>query len=140
MRPARLLPIWLGVLALGLPGCGTSLERGTLSGSVRFQGKPVTEGVLIVVDEDDAVHMTSPIRSDGTFEVHTAEGKGIWVGRYRIGVAPPRAEPEKGVSKGLPKPPKAFSVPPKFWRPETSGIECEVQEGQNPPVQIDLKP
>jgi hypothetical protein len=141
-RATRRVPwlILLVISALGIPGCGPGRERGTLTGTVKFQGRPVTDGVVILSDNDNAVFMTAPIQPDGTFEVTTAEGKGIWAGRYRVAVAPKLADPEMGISQGPAVIPRPSDIPPRYWKPETSGIEREVKEGENRPLEIELKP
>lgn len=141
-RPTR-RAFWLVPLvisALGVPGCGPGRERGTLTGTVTFQGRPVTDGEVIFSDNANAVFMTAQIQPDGTFEVTTAEGKGIWAGKYRVAVAPRRVDPEMGVSTQPAAIPRPSDIPPRYWRPETSGIEREVKEGENRPLEIELKP
>jgi hypothetical protein len=141
-RATRRVPwlILLVISALGIPGCGPGRERGTLTGTVKFQGRPVTDGVVILADNDNAVFMKYDIQPDGTFEATTAEGKGIWAGKYRVAVAPKLAEPEMGISQGPVAIPRPSDIPPRYWRPETSGIEREVKEGENRPLEIELKP
>jgi len=141
-KPSR-RAFWLVLLvifALGVPGCGPGRERGTLTGTVKFQGRPVTDGEVILSDEASAVFMTFPIQPDGTFEVSTAEGKGIWAGNYRVAVAPKLADPGIGISQGPVVIPRPSDIPPRYWKPETSGIQFEVKEGENRPVEIELKP
>jgi len=138
-RRARWL-VLLVVPALVVSGCGPGRERGTLSGTVKFQGKPVTEGMVILSDPDHGDFKTYPIRPDGTFEAKAEDGKGIWAGQYRVAVAPKLAEPEMGASKGPPKIPIPSNIPPRYWKPETSGISVEVKEGENEPLAIELKP
>jgi hypothetical protein len=130
----------LVISALGVPGCGPGRERGTLTGTVTFQGRPVTDGVVIFSDNANAVFMNYDIQPDGTFEVTTAEGKGIWAGTYRVAVAPKLADPEMGVIAQPAVIPRPSDIPPRYWKPETSGIEFEVKEGENRPLDIELKP
>ncbi len=132
--------ILLVISALGVPGCGPGRERGTLTGTVTFQGRPVTDGEVFFYDDADAVYMTASIKPDGTFEVVTAEGKGIWAGNYRVAVAPRRVDPEIGVPTQPTVIPRPSDIPPRYWTPKTSGIEFEVKEGENRPLEIELKP
>lgn len=138
-RRARWL-VLLVVPALTISGCGPGRERGTLSGTVKFQGQPVTEGMVILSDEKDGTFMTAEIQPDGTFEPKTAEGKGIWAGQYRVAVAPKLAEPEMGASKGPPKIPLPSNIPTRYWKPETSRLSVDVREGQNETLAIELTP
>jgi hypothetical protein len=132
-----ILPV---IAALAVSGCGPGRERGTVTGTVKFQGRPVTDGEVIFSDNANAVFMTAPIQPDGTFEVATAEGKGIWAGNYRVAVAPRRVDPQIGVSTQPAAIPKPSDIPPRYWKPETSGIQYEVKEGENRPLEIELTP
>ena len=131
--------VFLLLSLLAVAGCGPGRERGTLTGSVKFRGTPVTEGTVIFSDEDNAFFQQYPIRPDGTFEVSTQEGKGIWAGKYRVAVAPPLVSPEMGVGKTPASVTPPSNIPKKYWKPETSGIQVEVKEGQNDPLAIEMK-
>jgi hypothetical protein len=131
--------IFLVLLGLAASGCGPGRERGSLTGTVKYQGTPISEGIVIFSDEDNAFFQEYPIRPDGTFEVSTKEGKGIWAGTYRVAVAPALVSPPLGVSQSPPRITPPSNIPPKYWKPETSGIQVEVNEGQNEPLPIELK-
>jgi hypothetical protein len=128
--------ILLVLLGLAASGCGPGRERGTLTGTVSFQGQPVTDGIVLF--SGDVSYMYS-IQPDGTFEAKTAEGKGVWAGTYRVAVAPALADPEMGVGKSPPRISIPSNIPRRYWKPETSGIEVEIKEGQNEPLAIELK-
>jgi hypothetical protein len=128
------------VLAFFLSGCGPGRERGRLTGTVTYQGSPVSEGIVIFADDDTAFFQKYAIKSDGTFEVATKEGKGIWAGTYRVAVAPALESPPLGASHSPPAVTLPSNIPPRYWKPDTSGLKVEVKEGPNEPLSIELKP
>lgn len=70
----RILP---GLVAAGLfaaAGCETKLpDRATVTGTVSYQGKPVTQGFVIVINKLVPTKQDqAPIRKDGTFEMTNA--------------------------------------------------------------------
>jgi hypothetical protein len=126
-----------GLAGLGICGCGAKREHGTLSGKVTFQGKAVAEGVVAFYDDEYGAYLTADIQPDGTYKA--GGDKGIWAGKYRVAVVPPRVDAPKGISKGPPKVKEYPNIPVRYRRPETSRLAVEVKEGSNEPFDIEMK-
>ena len=117
------LTTWL--LAAGCGGRGPS--QYAVHGTVTYRGKPVPTGNVMFVPES-GVAAAASIGSDGTYRLMAAAGKHRVV-VTAVPVPPPGANPTNY------KPPAPL-VPPKFGRPETSGLVVEV--GSNRQNEIDL--
>ena len=68
-------------------GCKKGETLGTVTGNVTFQGKPVTEGMVMFVGP--GVHMTAKLDAQGHYEVKQAKGAGLPPGSYQVSVNPP---------------------------------------------------
>ena len=138
MRRAR--PILAALLLASLAGCGGGGAR--VSGSVRYQGKPVLSGSVIVLHADGTA-CSGVIQPDGTYTV-----SGVKPGPARLGVLSPdpaRARPvgKKGKHEGKPKRTKPgtdgwFPLPAQLGDPEKSGLTCDVS-GSSIKHDIDVK-
>jgi hypothetical protein len=131
-------PAFLLLCLAAAGGCGGEV-RGTVSGRVTFQGKLVTAGLVGFQNSELGVHMTAPLGADGTYEVITAQGKGLPLGTYRVFVAPPLPDLPLGAPDPAMKPPDLSQVPVRYMRAETSGIVVEVSRGANR-LDIDMQP
>jgi hypothetical protein len=140
-RPVlRLVPLCAAGL-LALAGCGG--DKGTLSGKVTYQGKPVVLGYVSVIASDN-VQYAGPINSDGSYSIPNVPG-----GPVKIAVSSPNpgAKPGspaaagegrkvKGGTGDLPGeeagPPGAapagwVALPEKYADPQTSGLANSVR-------------
>jgi hypothetical protein len=114
-------------LALLAAGCGPSF--GDVSGTVEFQGRPLTTGTITFYDEANGV-ASSPIQPDGTYAVHH-----VRAGPAKIAVAVPTAitmvDPGEMPALGPPAPvrPTGPFLPHKYQDPQESGLTCEVKAG-----------
>jgi hypothetical protein len=134
----------LSLVLLALPlasGCGGQ-AKGTVSGKVTYQGKPVPSGfVTFLVENGAPVH--SDIRSDGSYRMEK-----VPVGLVKIGVQTKAAE-DALKSVGMPRKKEDFGkmkeavsegtqIPAKYTDPNQSGLSYTVVKG---PQQhdIDLK-
>ncbi len=139
-----------GLLMLSISaGCGGSGNlkpapsgpKGTVTGTVRYEGKPVTKGILNL-DGGKGYLVTSEITEDGTYELKTVHGKSVPVGKYTVAVIPPidpaapTSPEEMAKLRSAPKP-KA-ELPEKFYSNRTSGVTIEIVEGAQE-LDIDLK-
>ena len=106
------------ILAACVGGCSDDGEPpvSTISGTVTFQGKPVTGGTLTfeMTTENGAVPYAGQIEPDGRYEITNAVP-----GKARISV-------ETATQEGLPN---FFPLPGRFANPTTSGLEYQVKEG-----------
>lgn len=142
LRPSS-LRILVGVsLLVGSVGCQ---GKGTVSGKVSYQGKPVVFGTVLVLDSDQHIHQGN-IEPDGSFTIHD-----IRRGEIRIAVSSPDPTTpllEKPESKAQNDPAEShrraelktkwFPIPEKYGNPEQSGLTATVKGGENS-HNIDLK-
>ena len=133
MNPARVVGgLVIGVLAAVAAGCDDGKPAGSVSGTVIYNGTPVTAGAVNFVSKSGAAAVAT-IDDAGKYAV---DGK-LEAGEYTVYVTPP--EPPDPVPGVAPAPPKAFPVPPKFRAAATSGVTVTVKPGTNADVTVDLK-
>ena len=112
--------------ALGPAGCNRSEDRGEVAGRVTYQGRPVSEGMLIFSDPAKGIFITASLAADGTFRVGTAKGFGLPSGKYRVAVVPPSMELPVGLTKDTPRIKEHRNIPQRYRKSETSGLSVEV--------------
>jgi hypothetical protein len=136
---------WLIAVAqvLVLAGCGGSTA--TLGGKVTYQGKLVTSGSVIVVN-DDGTSESAVIQPGATYTI-----TGVKRGRVKIGVLSPEPARARSIVKSETPRPKGtgkmtaadrkaidagwFPVPREYGNPATSGVGCDVTASR---VQFDI--
>src|SRR5262249_17810057 len=117
---------WL-LVALLVAGCAPGW--GNVSGTVTFQGKPLTTGTIIFYDAANGAP-SAEIQPDGKYTVsHVRAGKAkiaivmpMDIPFMAFGGAPPPKTAESG---------KVPPVPPKYADREQSGLTYEVKAGNN---------
>jgi len=121
----------LPVVCLLLSGCGSGEVRGRVAGKVTFQGQPVSEGIVVFANDQQGVHMTADLKSDGSYQILTAKGAGLPLGTYAVSVCPPLPNVVTGVF-GKPPVKKPYpNIPAKYRSPKTSGLTLTVAQGEN---------
>lgn len=129
-----------GVLAGGLlflpSGCGFFENGGTVSGTVRYKGQPLSEGSVNFVNEKGQV-VTAPIDQSGRYAATH-----VPVGSAKVTVQVLRADAPPISFGGTPKPVQGtattLNVPLRYCVPATSGLRCDVTKGKQQ-FDIDLK-
>ena len=112
-----------------LPGCGgtgTKPDQCTVSGTVTFNGDPVTGGILvfhITTAKNENVSATTLIKGDGTYAVSE-----VTAGAAKVSVDNPAAPRKAG----------DVAIPKKFADPKTSGLKYDIGTGTQT-IDIDLK-
>jgi len=125
---------------LFLQGCGGSPARGTLSGKVTFNDKPLTAGTVIFSKQDSSETEVTPIQPDGTYK-----SENVPLGDLRIGVlAPTGGAAMPGGGKLPPRVPadhpqakmyaqsasgQGVNLPKHLSDPATSKITVKVEPG-----------
>lgn len=122
-----------------MAGCDRGPERAPVEGIVLFEGKPLQAGT-VMFQPVGGQPSQARIRSDGTFTMETfGYGPGAVVGRCRVAVTcfesdvagrEKEGDDEVALGRSL--------VPERYAQYATSGIEVEVQPGQNDLVRIEL--
>ncbi len=142
------------VAAVLLSGCGKGeLPRSTVHGSIKYQGKPVSETTLIFVASDNMTYRAE-LDAEGKYRI-----EGVPQGLIKVSLqqATPRmpVRPTPTVSKGkgdfpgekkdvlLPPPPSTapelkFVLPKSYTMPDQSGLSFELKE-PNQDWSVDLK-
>ena len=143
-RPAARGPqsvLWavLVFLATAPTGCEKSEVLGKVSGKVTFQGKPVTEGLVLLANAENGVHVTAELRADGSFDVQTPGDSGLPLGTYQITITPPRVEFPIDVTEPPPIIRTLNNIPAKYSSATTSELTLVVQEGENR-LEVDMSP
>ena len=116
---------------------GCKPRTGNVSGTVKFDGKPLPGGTITFFDEKNGA-FSSAIETDGSYSV-----TGVRAGRARIAVAVPLPIPfESSSMPGIKITPPTIDVPKipdKYLSAEKSGLVCNVRGGDQP-FDIDLSP
>jgi len=130
----------LAVMILGTLGCQRGETLGIVSGNVTFQGKPVTEGLVTFSAPNRGIYITTPLDSNGHYEVKQAKGTGLQLGEYQASVTPPIADvPMDVMMKGPVKISECPNIPFKYRKASTGGLNFTVVDGENQ-FDIDMIP
>jgi hypothetical protein len=129
----------LGLCLLTLPGCGPAEVLGRVEGLVTFEGKPVTEGIVVFANSQKGVYITADLNPQGEYLVDMAKGYGLPLGDYQVTVTPPLyVVPMEDQYR--PSALREFpSIPEKYRHPETSGLTVTVTKEGNR-YDIDMRP
>jgi hypothetical protein len=124
-----LLALWLSA------GCSPTEQKplGTASGTVKFQGRPLTTGTITFTHPTTGASYVSSIDQEGHFRFEVAAGYGLPPGEYRVAISPytPTKPSIHYVDPDMSKkdyPP----IPAKYQNPDTSGMLAVVSSGSNP--------
>ena len=116
---------------------GCKPRTGNVSGTVKFEGKPLPGGTITFFDEKNGA-FSSAIETDGSYSV-----TGVRAGRARIAVAVPLPIPfESSSMPGIKITPPTVDVPKipdKYLSAEKSGLVCNVLGGDQA-FDIELTP
>ncbi len=132
-RPRRVVGMLLfSATLLVLVGCTTERPNGTVKGTVKYKGSPVTTGSVNFYDPAKGAASQGTLDSSGNF---TLPGT-LEVGTYKVYLQPPIPEqlpPGKAPAKKA-----RFDVPPKYQDPSQTPVKKEVKVGPNE-IPIDLE-
>jgi len=109
-------------------GCGESgPELISVTGKVTLDGKPATEGGVMLIDADNPMSkLVGSIQSDGTYSVITQRKPGAPAGEYRVTVLVTETKKDAdGNYTGLPRTLSNM----QFSNPNTTPLKVEVREG-----------
>lgn len=126
------------VFAVGI-GCGTTVNRADVTGTVTIAGKPVKQGVQVVFTprEPDAEVTIGVTNDSGRYTMYHKPGmKGLPSGTYSVSIKQPG---DDTAGPGLILPPELAAIKiPKRYRTGTSTLECVV--GRTPTTfDIDIR-
>ncbi len=118
-------------------GCGEPAKEvgptGTVSGTVTFDGSPVTEGRVQLYSQSTGEGGATTLDAQGAFRLEEP----LPVGAYSVFVLPP---PEPAPSPDVAYEPKEYpNIPEKYRSEMTTDLKVEVAEGENT-FPIEMKP
>ena len=131
--------LWIPV-ALLLTGCGSDTNIAPFTGEVRYKGKPLAFGSVMLQPVEGGQPSNAVIQSDGTFVMSirdVGEGATIGLNRVRVTCFPAQntkktgnASQELALGKSL--------IPTKYNSFGSSGLSVEVKPENNEPYVIEL--
>ncbi len=120
----RMIWSWLAVVALVGVGCGESdtVSRHDVTGTIQFDGQPVTEGTVTFLDPATSHAASGSLDESGNYLVQVPDGS------YQVTVTPPLEEvasSNPNIAGG-----EAFkqveNIPVKYHREMTTDLSAEV--------------
>src|SRR5262245_29574458 len=121
MNCRRFLAVLIAVACVASTGCGPKravrADRAVVSGTVTYQGKPVTGGVITFTGANGDTEQ-GMLRDTGAFYVENAP-----VGENKVTVDPEQIKPELGS--------RYIKLPAKYLKPETTDVTVKVEAGTN---------
>jgi hypothetical protein len=141
--PRKRLAIPMLVIALACYACGRSDRPAVapVEGRVLFEDKPAQHALVVfhpVAGTADAPRPTGRVGADGTFSLTTYDaGDGAPPGEYAVTVEWWLTPGSKANPAGYDAPP-VNRLPPRYGKPETSGLRVRVEAGKNtlPPFKL----
>lgn len=107
-----------------LTGCTTPKPKGSVKGTVKVKGEPLTSGT-INFHSDKGIAADAKLDSSGNYSIENLE-----VGEYKVYFLPP--PPQQLPPDSKEKPAKVtFNVPPKYQQHATTTLTFEVKAGPN---------
>jgi len=121
---------------VGLVGfaCSGGPPMGRVSGTVKYQGKPLDSGTITFISTDgQRPNATGSIDAQGYYRLQTAEpGDGALVGEYKVAITDVNSESYNTELPGAPlKTPPKSALPKKYQDANTSGLTAKVVSGGN---------
>jgi len=106
-----------------------------VSGDVRFDGEPVSEGTVTFFSKQSGAAPVAELNTDGHFEFTD----GIPAGDYAVVIAPPFVEQAAGVP--ITEAPKEYpNIPQKYRSDTTSDLKATITDEKFEPLRFELTP
>ncbi len=122
-------------------GSGYSGPVGKASGKVTLNGGTIPAGSTVTLISSEGLAAAGTTASDGTFKLMFEGSESIPATTYKVQLSPPppSSEPQL-MDPSQPMPTTAADpFPAKYAASSTSGLSVIISEGDNPPIEIDLK-
>ena len=117
-------------------GCNSAEEIGVIEGTVTLKGQPITNATLFFRDHDRGIHIMADLDEQGGYQVFTAGGKGLPLGKYRVSLVP--AGPTLDINDQTgeitsirPTKSQGPQIPKRYQDVKTSGLVATVTSGRN---------
>ena len=121
-----------------LAGCGEPakpvLPAGTVSGTVLFNGKPVTEGTVIFENAKDAVLTGAPLGAEGKFQKSDVRALD-----YVVYIVPKPVTPGGDAGPAPAASAAPADIPAKYSVAATSGFKATVKAGTTNDFKFEMK-
>jgi len=115
-------------------GCGSGgPEMGRVSGTVKYQGKPLEAGtVTFIATDGQRPNATGTIQPGGSYSLQTAEpGDGAVVGDYKVAVTDIDPNSFNTALPGAPTKAAKSGIPKQYQDANSSGLTAKVESGSN---------
>lgn len=122
--------ICLAPMLIGLAGCGEASTSQAVTGTVSYQGAPLTNGALAFYPAEGRP-IQAAIQSDGAYEADLPPGE------YRVTVIVGVDLPP-GWKDGDPLPPPSVKLPPAYTSRVRTPLVANVSAAQAEPVDFTL--
>lgn len=127
------------LLAGLLNGCGAGVEevpKGTVSGTVKLDGKPLSGARVNFISGTAGAGAYADLQQDGTYSITEPIPAGdykVYLSSPGLGDAPPSESGNQELKDSL------KDVPQKYQSDQTTELQTIIKEGENT-FEIDLKP
>ncbi|MGL6072840.1 MAG: carboxypeptidase-like regulatory domain-containing protein [Fimbriiglobus sp.] len=130
-------------LALGLlAGCSSEPATGTVTGNVKYDGKPASGGTITFMAKSGGIPASAIINADGTYRA-----EGVPAGEVMVAVLSPVDEAEsdpvsiknQGKTGKAPPPPKKPAYPIKYAEFGSSGFSTNVKASSETKYDVEMK-
>jgi len=118
---ASCITLLLAITCL-MTGCQSEPAKGTLSGTVMYDGEPVEDGVVVLVNTDLGSGGMAVLGPGGAYKLQQE----ILVGTYVVTVGPEPISPIPDAD-----PPKPCRAPEVYKLESTTPLTVEIKEGEN---------
>jgi hypothetical protein len=132
------------IAAMVLSGCSGSTTytydgpTGQMKGKVTHKGQPVTEGQVVLISSQGSA--VGDISTDGTYEMMYEGSPDIPAATYKAYISPPKTvSPTTADEDNPPTTVDNPQIPNKYQLAATSELTVTVKEGENSPLEIDMK-
>jgi len=117
--------LWPLLCCLLLCGCGSKLA--SVEGTVTLDGKPLSTGTVVFQNEGLPMGVGG-LSSNGSYTIYTGDQPGLPPGDYQVTVSAYQTRPGRDEME---EPIPVLLTPPRYNKPETSGLTAKVTPGSN---------
>ena len=120
------IAVFVSALISGCGSGGIELPTGQVSGTITFEGAPVTEGFVNLISVESGRAATMALGPGGKFGFEEP----VVIGPYAVFITPPEGAPPT-LENESPAPPDPKNIPKKYRTDATTDFKVEVKEGDN---------
>jgi hypothetical protein len=128
-RVLRSAACFCAAVLLHCGGCNRSSQESQVSGHITLDGNPIGPGTVVFAPVDGVKPATGSVNDDGHYRLNTSREAGLAAGRYQVAVS--IRELPQNVKRGDRPPPGRLLIPEKYEQSSSSGLEYQVEPGDN---------